>query len=126
MINENPAEALQKIAGAKADWFLDAAGHQEAFEAGLGLIKPGGSVAIYGAPDGLAYRLPLGSVGGDFSVKYLSPTDDTFFPETCVRMAAGKLKAKDLLTHVWPGLESIHQALEEQRDGAVLKGLIRI
>ena len=126
LLDEKTAEIVKKIAGEKADWFLDAAGHQEVFEAGLGLLKPGGAVAIYGAPDNFAYRLPLGRVGGDFSVKYLNPADDTFFPEACRRMMAGKLKAKDLLTHVWHGLESIHAALEEQAAGKVLKGLVRI
>jgi 2-desacetyl-2-hydroxyethyl bacteriochlorophyllide A dehydrogenase len=126
LLDDKAGDTLLKIAGAKADWFLDAAGHQEAFEAGLRLLKPGGSIAIYGVPDGLAYRLPLGHVGGDFSVRYLTPTDDAFFPEASRRMISGQLRAKSLRTHVWDGLESISITLEEQAAGNVLKGLIRI
>ena len=126
LFDEKMADTLQKIAGAKADWFLDASGHQDVFEAGLRLLKPGGVVAIYGAPEGFAYRLPLGLTGGDFSVQFLSPTDDTFFPETCRRMRSGQLRADRLRTHVWNELESISTALAEQAAGGVLKGLIRL
>lgn len=126
LLDENTEQAFKKITGDKADLFLDAAGHQSVFETGLRLLKPGGAVAIYGAPDGFAYRLPLGLVGGDFSVHYLAPTDDIFFQETCRRMMAGELKAAQLRTHAWSGLESIGQALDEQKAGNVLKGLIEI
>ncbi len=125
-LNDASADAVKKIAGTKADWFLDAAGHQEVFEACLRLLKPGGAAAIYGAPEGFAYRLPLGSAGGDFSVHFFNPTDDAYFAETCRLIAAGELKTKPILSHVWNGLESITDALREQREGLVLKGLIRI
>ncbi len=68
--------------------------------------------------------MPLGKVGGDFSVHYLNPADDLFFQETCRRMAAGELRADLLRTHAWSGLESIREAVEEQGAGKVLKGLL--
>ena len=126
VLNETSAESVQKIAGAKADWLLDAAGHQEVFEAGLGMLKPGGAAAIYGAPEGFAYRLPLGRVGGDFSVHFFNPTDDLYFAETCRLIAGGHLNTKTIRSHIWNGLESINQALADQRAGCVLKGLVRI
>jgi 2-desacetyl-2-hydroxyethyl bacteriochlorophyllide A dehydrogenase len=125
-LNESSAEAVRKIAGAKADWLLDAAGHQDVFEAGLGLLKPGGQVAIYGAPEDFTYRLPLGRVGGDFSVHFFNPTDDLYFDETCQMISNGQLNAETIRSHVWAGLDSIHRALQEQREGLVLKGLIRL
>ncbi|MDP0496767.1 MAG: zinc-binding dehydrogenase [Verrucomicrobiota bacterium JB024] len=112
--------------GLGADWFLDAAGHQQVFEAGLKCLRPGGSAAIYGAPDGFAYTLPLGAVGGDFCVKYLSPTDDSFMLEACQRILDGRLDAAAVRTHIWDGLESLNQALKEQAAGEVLKGMVRI
>jgi threonine dehydrogenase-like Zn-dependent dehydrogenase len=124
--DETTGEMLKKIAGSKADWFLDAAGHQEVFEAGLRLLRPGGTAAIYGAPDGFAYRLPLGAVGGDFSVRYMTPSDDTFFAEACRRISEGEIRTRSLRTNLWEGLESIEQALADQASGRVLKGLIRI
>ena len=126
LLDENTGDTVEKIAGGKADWFWDAAGQQTVFEAGLRLIRPGGVVAIYGAPAGFSYLLPLGIVGGDFSVHYLAPRDDLFFEETCRRLAAGQLRTEYLRTHVWNDLESISEALEEQRAGNVLKGLVRI
>lgn len=86
----------------------------------------GGQAAIYGAPQGFAYRLPLGAVGGDFCVSYLSPTDDTFFEETGRRISSGQLDAKSIHTHTWDGLESLPKALAEQAAGDVLKGLVLI
>ena len=126
-LNEKTAAEIQAVnGGVGADYFLDAAGHQDVFSAGLHCLRPGGEAAIYGAPDGFAYRLPLGATGGDFTVRYLSPTDDTFFPEACRQIAARKIDPTLLLTHRWHGLESISNALSEQKSGAVLKGLIHI
>jgi threonine dehydrogenase-like Zn-dependent dehydrogenase len=125
-LDEKSEDVLQKITGGKADWFLDAAGHQEVFDAGLHLLKPGGALAIYGAPEGYSYRLPLGAVGGDFSVHFLTPNDHLAFEETCRQMATGRLKGEQLLTHVWSGLNSIGLALDDQAAGHVLKGLILI
>lgn len=127
LLDENlPAAVRSLTGGVGADWFLDAAGHQHVFEAGLSCLRTGGAAAIYGAPEGFGYRLPLGAVGGDFAVHYLAPDDDRFFPETCRRMVSGTLDAAAIRTHVWTGLESLPQALREQADGNVLKGLVRI
>jgi len=118
--------ALQN-GGAGVDWFLDAAGHQTVFERGLQGLKPGGKAAIYGAPDGFAYRLPLGAArGNDFSVHYLSPRDDAYFGETCRRIKTKSLRTDLTQTHVWHGLESLPTALAAQRAGEVLKGVVRL
>lgn len=127
VLDKETSTSVRDICGGNgADWFLDAAGHQAVFDAGLGFLRPGGHAAIYGAPEGFAYRLALGSVGGDFSVHYLSPTDDLFFPETCRRIADGRLNARLLHTHTWEGLESLPQAVQDQESGKVLKGMVRI
>lgn len=112
--------------GEKADWFFDAAGHQAVFEAGLKCLKVGGQAAIYGAPEGFAYRLPLGSAGGDFSVHYRNTKDDVFYDETCRRMGTGEIDARAIQSHTWRGLESLPQALEQQEAGEVLKGMVLI
>ena len=123
---ETAAGILEINGGAGSDLFLDAAGHQSVFEAGLGYLRVGGKAAIYGAPQGFAYRLPLGAVGGDFSVHYLSPTDDTFNAETCRRISAGRIKTESIQTHTWHDLESLPRALGEQSAGKVLKGMVLI
>lgn len=112
--------------GKGADWFFDAAGHQAVFETGLACLHAGGQAAIYGAPEGFAYRLPLGAAGGDFSVHYLAPGDDTFYAETCRRIMSGRIDAKSIHTHTWQGLEALPGALKEQAGGEVLKGLVLI
>lgn len=119
-------DKVRAIAGHGADWFLDAAGHQAVFDAGLRCLAPGGAAAIYGAPEGFAYRLPLGAVGGDFCVHYLAPNDDTYFPIACQRLLDGDLNADTLRTHCWAGLESMPQALADQAAGDVLKGFVQI
>ena len=127
MLDDNTRAAVKDInGGVGVDWFLDAAGHQAVFEVGLGTLRPGGSAAIYGAPDGNAYRVPLGATGSDFSVHYLTTNDDTFYAEACRRMVAGTLKADLLRTHVWQGLEALPLALKEQAGGQVLKGITKI
>lgn len=125
-LDGNTAGAVRRITGGGADWFLDAAGHQSVFEAGLRWLRPGGSAAIYGAPEGFAYRLPLSAVGGDFSVHYLSPQDDVFFPEACRRISMGEINTSLLRTHTWRGLESLPEALAQQIAGEVLKGTVLI
>ena len=125
--NEAAKSVVREITSSKgADWFLDAAGHQAVFEAGLGYLRLGGRAAIYGAPDGFSYTLPLGAVGGDFDVKMYFPADDTFFDETCFRMSEGILNASQIRTHVWHGLEALPGAIEEQAAGFVLKGVLII
>jgi len=120
-----PSE-VRDLTGGGADLFLDAAGHQDVFAAGLQCLCNGGEAAIYGAPEGFSYAMHLGAVGGDFSVHYFTPPDDTFFPEACRRIGDGTIKASLLRSHVWNGLESLPQALQEQSAGEVLKGLITI
>ncbi|MBE2202868.1 MAG: zinc-binding dehydrogenase [Chthoniobacterales bacterium] len=116
---------LQDITSSQGvDWFLDAAGHQAVFETGLAHLKAGGKAAIYGAPDGFSYTLPLGKVGGDFEVKMLFPADDAFFDQTARLMSEGHLKASLVRTHVWHGLNALPRALEEQAAGHVLKGVL--
>lgn len=122
--NTTAAEIRELNRGEGADWFLDAAGHQEVFEAGLGYLRAGGRAAIYGAPAGFAYRLPLGTVGGDFSVHYLAPNDDVFFDETGRRILSGALSVKAIHSHTWTGLQELPKALKEQAEGHVLKGLV--
>jgi len=119
-------EEVRRIAGRGADFFLDAAGHQSVFEIGLTCLRPGGTVAIYGAPEGFAYRLPLGSVGGDFAVRYIAPEDDRFFVEACRRIGDGRLDAGQLQSHQWDGLDSLGAALAKQDAGEVLKSIVRI
>jgi threonine dehydrogenase-like Zn-dependent dehydrogenase len=119
-------EILDFTGGTGADWFFDAAGHQAVFEAGLGWLRPGGQAAIYGAPEGFAYRLPLGAVGGDFTVHYLSPTDDTFYQEACRRILAGQIDVSSIHTHTWRGLNSLPLAIDKQATGSVLKGMVLI
>ena len=119
------ASAVKAILKSGADWFLDAAGHQVVFEIGLACLRSGGHAAIYGAPDGFSYRLPLGAVGGDFTVHYLSPEDDLFFPEACW-METGMIDSSLIRTHAWPGLEALPEALRQQAAGEVLKGIVKI
>jgi threonine dehydrogenase-like Zn-dependent dehydrogenase len=123
---KTPEEIRAINGGTGADWFLDAAGHQAVFEAGLGWLRPGGQAAIYGAPEGFSYRLPLGVAGGDFSVHYLAPNDDVFFGETCRRILTGEINPRSIQTHIWKSLDALPQALEEQVAGEVLKGVVLI
>jgi len=123
---ESAASIRELLSSPGADWFLDAAGNQQVFETGLTWLRPGGHAAIYGAPEGFAYRLPLGAVGGDFSVHYLAPTDDTYFQQACKDIKDQKIDPSLLRSHVWDSLEDLPHALAEQKSGHVLKGLVRI
>ncbi|MDR1281520.1 MAG: zinc-binding dehydrogenase [Opitutaceae bacterium] len=127
LLNQDTQANVRAITdGLGAHWFLDAAGHQAVFEQGLTCLRPGGHAAIYGAPDGCSYRLPLDAVGGEFDVRLIHTADDTFFDEACRRMADRRLDADAVRTHVWHGLESLPEALADQIAGKVLKGLVRI
>ena len=126
-LNEATRDAIRQLCdGAGADWFLDAAGHQAVFEQGLAYLRPGGQAAIYGAPEGFAYRLPLGAVGGDFTVHYYAPNDDAFFARTCEMIRSGDIRPELIQTHTWRGLEQFPKALAEQAAGEVLKGVLHL
>lgn len=120
-------DKVHEIAPGGADWFLDAAGHQAVLDAGLKCLKVGGAAAIYGAPEGFTYRLPLGALGGaDFSVHYFAPADDIYLPKACQRLISGDLDAEALRSHCWQGLESLTGAIAQQAQGEVLKGYVQI
>lgn len=126
-LDEKARGAIREICGgAGADWFLDAAGHQAVFEQGLTYLRGGGRAAIYGAPEGFAYRLPLGAVGGDFTVHYYAPNDDVFLARTCAMIQSGAIRTEWIQTHRWQGLEQLPQALREQAAGEVLKGVLHL
>lgn len=125
-IDDTLPDTVKTMTDGGADWFLDAAGHQSPFELGLKCLRPGGAAAIYGAPEGFAYTVPLGIVGGDFAVHYFAPNDDDYFPEACRSMLAGELNAGTLRSHEWNGLESLPSAIEQQAEGEVLKGHVQI
>jgi hypothetical protein len=65
-------------------------------------------------------------VGGDFTVRFIGPEDDTYFSKACALISSGQIDASQIRTHVWEGLESVKTGLDEQAAGKVIKGFVLI
>lgn len=129
-INSTKQEITQAISEATdrqmADIFVEATGADSVFNQGLGLIKPGGTAAIYGAPVGYKYTLGMKNGPGDFSVRLISCADHLAYQKVCQLIIDKKIDTKLYHSHTWDGLEKLPEALEAQSQGKVKKGFVKI
>jgi len=112
--------------GVGVDVFAEATGADEIFNVGLGCLRSGGTLAIYGAPEGYRYTLAMKNAGGEFAVKLVHPEEHLAYEWVCSMIQRKLIDCKLFHSHVWDGLESLPQVLQAQQDGQALKSLVRI
>jgi threonine dehydrogenase-like Zn-dependent dehydrogenase len=119
---------LTKTRGKPLDAVVDAVGNENIINAGLPLIKMGGSICVYGVI--AAEKLSVNKAKGPYNFNLFVHQWPTRFRESaaqkplCQWIKAGKLKSSDYITHDLP-LERINDALAAVKSGEVVKCLLR-
>jgi len=121
------AEAVREAAGGMGvDCFAEASGADEMFNLGLGTLCQGGTLAIYGAPQGYRYTLQMKRARGEFDVRLMHPAENTALDWVCRIIRQKRIDTQLLHSHVWEGLDCLPEAIQAQENGEVIKGLVRI
>ncbi|MEW6751968.1 MAG: zinc-binding dehydrogenase [Candidatus Latescibacterota bacterium] len=121
------AAAIRQDGGQGFDYLIDAVGKAGQVDRVLGLVKPGGTVGIYGIDDYGACPINPHRAGGSFTV-YGGGYDEAETHEQVVALVqAGRLRASGWLDleHPFP-LERIGEALEALRQRRLVKALVRL
>lgn len=126
---DDPALAdLAARRGRPLDAVIDAVGSPKCINAGLPLVRMGGSVCVYGV---LAERqLTIDKAAGPYNFNLLIhqwPTrrrEREAQPTLCDWIAQGHLRADEFVTHEYP-VEQIGEALAAVRSGQVVKCLLK-
>ena len=126
---DDPAiSELQKTRGKKLDAVIDAVGRSELINAGLPLLKRGGSMCVYGFYAGLT-EFSVSNALADFNFNLLVHQWPTRLYEKeaqspiCDWIRAGRLSGKEFINHRFP-MGQINDALEAVRNRKVIKALL--
>lgn len=126
----SPAEleaASPQLAGS-LDAVVDAVGHERVVNAALPLIRPGGTVGVYGVI--AAPALTIEKARGPYNFNLIVHQWPTRWREReaqaplCQWIREGKLAAAEFVTHAYP-VERVADAVAAVRSGAVVKCLLR-
>ena len=119
---------LTETRGKRLSAVIDAVGSENIINAGLPLVKLGGSVCVYGVI--AAEKITLAKAAGPYNFNLLVHQWPTRWREReaqeplCQWIRDGKLRASEYITHSFP-VERIHDALAAVRGGEVVKCLLR-
>ena len=120
----DPAEALQELNGAKADLVAEAVGSREVMKQALTCLADGGTLAIYGVPDGFAYELPMGNCPGDFNISLKPAEEHLAYDWACRMIRDGKIPVDKLMSHEFD-FADYQNAFDQISKGMVVKSLLK-
>lgn len=114
--------------GRGADYVFVAAGSPKAFEQGLGLLAPAGTLVIVGMPPtGQKIEVEAGNIAGSGQKILGSKMGSTRLridiPKLVALYQAGRLKLDELITGRYP-LDQINEAIDEVRADKALRNII--
>ena len=119
---------LTKTRGKPLCAVIDAVGHENIINAGVPLVKMGGSVCVYGVI--AAEKISLHKALGPYNFNLFIHQWPTRWREheaqapLCQWIREGKLRASEYITHSFP-VERVNDALAAVRSGEVVKCLLR-
>lgn len=119
----DPAEALRKLSGGKADLIAEAVGSREVMKQALTCLAGGGTLAIYGVPDGFAYELPMANCPGDFNISLKPAEEHLAYDWACRMILDGKIPVDKLMSHEF-ALADYQEAFDLINKGEVVKSLL--
>jgi S-(hydroxymethyl)glutathione dehydrogenase/alcohol dehydrogenase len=125
----NAAEQIRALTGGRgADYVFVAAGSPKAFEQGLELLAPSGTLVIVGMPPtGQKIAVEAGNIAGSgqriLGSKMGSTRLRVDIPKLVALYQAGRLKLDELITGRYP-LEQINEAIDEVRADKALRNII--
>jgi 2-desacetyl-2-hydroxyethyl bacteriochlorophyllide A dehydrogenase len=126
--DDRRAEAAGEAGGEGFDAIVDAVGKTDALNPYLGLLKPGGTVAVYGLDDAMTFRLNPLAARGTFTF-YKGGQDEAESHDAVVEFVRqGKLDAGAFLTNLDApyALEQIGDALAAVRERRAVKALVKL
>ena len=119
---------LTDARGGPLDAVIDAVGSGAIINAGLPLIKMGGSICVYGVIADEAITVEKGKGPYNFNLfMHQWPTrhrERAAMEPLCEWIREGKVTAAEFVTHEFP-FEQINEALDAVQSGQVLKALLR-
>lgn len=118
-----PARVREANGGAGADLFLEAVGLPDQIEVGLSCLAPGGTVAVYGVPEGQRYALAWGAGPGNARVAQYPADEHLAYGWVARMIGLGLIPTATLMTHRWP-LAEYREAFAAAASGAAVKGWI--
>ena len=121
----NPAEALQELSGGKADLVAEAVGSREVMKQALTCLADGGTLAIYGVPDGYAYELPMANCPGDFNISLKPAEEHLAYDWACHMIRDGKIPVDKLMSHEFD-FTDYQQAFDQISQGKIVKSLLKL
>jgi threonine dehydrogenase-like Zn-dependent dehydrogenase len=118
----DPTAVVRDLTGGGADLFIEASGGKGQVKLGLSLVKPGGTMAIYGVPEGGKYD---GMDGIPSNVRLVTPPAEEHlaYGSALDLLRRGVVPDGRLLTHRWP-LTAYAEAFDAIERGVVVKGML--
>jgi threonine dehydrogenase-like Zn-dependent dehydrogenase len=118
------AQQLRDLnAGQGVDFFLEAVGLPDQIQVGLSVLAPGGSIAIYGVPEGQRYELAWGAGPGFAKILQLPADEHLAYGWVAGLIARGMLPTREIMTHHWP-LKNFAEAYDAVAAGSTVKSWI--
>jgi threonine dehydrogenase-like Zn-dependent dehydrogenase len=120
----DPADKVLELVG-PADFFFEAVGRSDQIRLGLSLLRPDGTVAVYGVPE-KPYELEYGWLPhGNVDFRAPEAHEYVTYDWALDVVRRGIVPAEKLMTHRWP-MDDFNEAIEEIEAGEVVKGMIEM
>jgi len=120
---EIPARLRGANQGHGADIFIEAVGLPDQIEIGLSCLAPGGTIAIYGVPEGQRYSLAWGAGPGDARIAQYPAEEHLAYGWVSSLIGRGLIPTALLMTHCWT-LDRYQEAFTAVAEGTAVKGWI--
>jgi threonine dehydrogenase-like Zn-dependent dehydrogenase len=120
-----PARLREMNEGRGVDFFLEAVGLPDQIGVGLSVLAPGGTLAIYGVPEGQKYELCWNGSPGWANIAQFPAEEHRAYPWVTRLLERGVIPTGELMTHHWK-LADHREAFDAVRNGAVVKGWLEI
>lgn len=121
----DPAEIIRKTFPQGIDLFCEAVGQKDQLRIGLSLLKPGGTLAVYGVPPDQHYDLDWKWLPADIRLMQPPAEEHLDYDWVIDLMRRGLIPVEKLLTHSWP-LHQFQIAFDAVAKGEVIKGMLEL
>lgn len=120
---EKDIDNIQAIAvGLEVDYVFEATGKYDVFKNGIPMLKSGGTIAIYGAPE-KPYIINKEKSPVSYKKIEFKPKEEMAYELVCGLLHKESNLSDTFMTHKWD-FDKIQEAFEQVRKGEVLKGIV--
>jgi threonine dehydrogenase-like Zn-dependent dehydrogenase len=125
VLEGDPAAKVREFASGGVDIFIEAVGSAELVRLGLSVLRPGGTLAIYGVPPREGYDLAWGMLPPEVRFTRPAPEEYRTYGWALDLLERGTVPGDRLMTHRWPLAEHA-RAFSEIAAGEVVKGMLEM